>query len=198
MSWISHEEFGLELARLLKRRLYADAISLWGWAKPFSQMSMPSVESLAALMETDPPCLAFLRSHERDDVQIAAGFAYCVGATRRMARFLNPKLTWPHQLSKDAAVHNLIAAWHADQVIHDLEGISDTLGLRVRVQNSCEGACITCLLASSIDYALDHFPPVPIVGCVNYEAGCRCSLMIAEPQSRHQLVSWPLDDLEES
>jgi hypothetical protein len=60
---------------------------------------------------------------------------------------------------------------------------------RVRVQNSCEGACITCLLASSVDFPLEHCPPVPIVGCVNYEKGCRCSLVVTSSVPTHDALS---------
>jgi hypothetical protein len=186
--WITHEEFGPELAFLLKRRRYADAASFWKSAKPFAQRSVPSAGFLTQLMETDPPCLAFLSHREREEIQVAAGFACLVGATRRMGRFLDSKLRWPHQLSKDAAVQNLIAAFQFDQL---LSRISAELSpkTRVRVQNSCDGACITCLLASSRDFTLDHCPPVPIVGCVNYETGCRCSIVITSSALQHDVFS---------
>jgi hypothetical protein len=187
--WITHEEFGPELTSLLKRRRYADAVSFWKGAKPFAQMSVPSAAYLTQLMETDPPCLAFLNPGEREEIQIAAGFACLVGATRRMGRFVSPHLNWPHQLSKDAAVHNLLAAFQIDQLLGQIAA-KLSLKSRVRVQNSCEGACITCLLASSRDFPLDHCPPVPIVGCVNYETGCRCSIVVTRPQPKRDAKSW--------
>lgn len=141
-------------------------------------------------METDPPCLAFLNHRELDEIQAAAGFAILVGATRRLGRFVNPNLPWPHQLSKDAAVHNLLSAFQIDQIVTRLTADEHSRRIRVRVQNSCEGACITCLLASSMDYPLEHCPPVPIVGCVNYEAGCRCSLVVTSSTPQRNARSW--------
>lgn len=187
--WITHEEFGPELAFLLKRRRYAEAASFWKAAKPFAQMSVPSADFLTQLMETDPPCLAFLSHREREEIQVAAGFACLVGATRRMGRFVSPTLNWPHQLSKDAAVQNLIAAFQFEQLLSQIAA-EHSPKTKVRVQNSCEGACITCLLASSRDFTLDHCPPVPIVGCVNYESGCRCSLIVSRPQPKCDAISW--------
>jgi hypothetical protein len=188
--WIPHEEFGPALTYLLKRRRYADAVSFWKGAKPLAQMSVPSVAALADLMETDPPCLAFLNHRELEEIQIAAGFAALVGATRRMGRFINPRLCWPHQLSKDAAVHNLLAAFQVDRLVNQIIAERQNLRTRVKVQNSCDGACIACLLASSRDFPLEHCPPVPIVGCVNYEAGCRCSIVVTSPQPEYDALSW--------
>jgi hypothetical protein len=188
--WLTHKEFGPELAALLRKRRYADAASFWKGAKPLAQMTVPSAGSLTQIMETDPPCLAFLTPGEREEIQVAAGIASLVGATRRMGRFVDPKLRWPHQLSKDAAVHNLLAAFHTDQLIGQIVTEQQSHKTRVRVQISCEGACITCLLASSIDYPLDHCPPVPIVGCVNYQAGCRCSIAVTSSQPTTDALSW--------
>ena len=188
--WITHEEFGPELVTLLKKRRYADAVSFWKAARPLAQMTVPSTGCLAQIMETDPPCLAFLTHREREEIQIAAGFAALVGATRRMGRFVTTRLDWPHQLSKDAAVHNLLAAFRLEQLVDQLLTLEQSHKFKVRVQNSCEGACITCLLASSCEFTLDHCPPVPIVGCVNYEAGCRCSLVITTPEPEDDEPSW--------
>ena len=188
--WMPHEEFGPELASLLKRRRYAEGVSFWKAAKPLAQMSVPSAGFLAQLMETDPPCLAFLRPRETDEIQVAAGFACLVGATRRMGRFVDPKLYWPHQLSKDAAVHNLLAAFQVDQLVGEMMKAGRNIRTKVKVQNSCEGACITCLLASSMEFPLEDCPPVPIVGCVNYEAGCRCSLVVTSSQPKWDAFSW--------
>ena len=188
--WIPHEEFGPELKFLLKRRSYAEAVSFWKGARPLAQRTVPSTLTLTQLMETDPPCLAFLNPREREEIQVAAGFAALVGATRRMGRFVSPTLKWPHQLSKDAAVHNLLAAFQIDQLVSQLMADERSHRIRVKVQNSCEGACITCLLASSRDFPLEHCPPVPIVGCVNYEAGCRCSLVVTSSHSKRDTVSW--------
>lgn len=181
--WITHDEFGPELTTLLRKRRYADAVSFWKAARPLAQMTVPSTVCISQIMETDPPCLAFLTPAEREEIQIAAGFAALVGATRRMDRFVDPNLRWPHQLSKHAAVHNLLAAFRMEELIDRLAADERTHGFKVRVQNSCEGACITCLLASSREFTMDHCPPVPIVGCVNYEAGCRCSIVITAPDS---------------
>lgn len=188
--WIPHEDFGPELASLLRRRRYHDAVSFWKGAKPLAQRSVPSPSTLIRLMETDPPCLAFLTHHELEEIQIAAGFASLVGATRRMGRFVDPKLRWSHQLSQNAAVHNLLAACQVDQFVSQLVIGEQNFKTRVKVQKSCEGACITCLLASSIDYSLEHCPPVPIVGCVNYESGCRCSITVTSSQPKWDPVSW--------
>jgi hypothetical protein len=187
--WIPHEDFGPELTSLLRRRHYADAVSFWKGAKPLAQRSVPSPSDLIKLMETDPPCLAFLTHRELEEIQIATGFAALVGATRRMGRFVNPGLRWPHQMSKDAAVHNLLAAFHADQLVSQIATEHQNRKTRVKVQICSEGACITCLLASSIDYPLEHWPPVPIVGCVNHEAGCRCSLVVTSSQSRWEAMT---------
>lgn len=140
-------------------------------------------------METDPPCLAFLNPREREEIQIAAGFACLVGATRKMRRFVDPKLSWPHPLSKDAAVHNLLAAFQIEQLVSQMMADERSHKIKVKVQNSCEGACITCLLASSMEFPLDHCPPVPIVGCVNYEAGCRCGLRVTSSHTKPDAVS---------
>ncbi len=188
--WMTHEEFGPELIFLLRKRRYTDAAAFWKGAKPFAQPSVPSAVLLAQIMETDPPCLAFLTPHELEEIQVAAGFAALVGATRRMGRFVSPRIPWPHQLSKDAAVHNLLSAFHTDQLISRIASEQRSCRTHVRVQISCEGACITCLLASSRDYPLDHCPPVPIVGCVNYEKGCRCSLAAATSEPESDPVSW--------
>ena len=188
--WITHEEFGPELKFLLKRRSYAEAVSFWKGARPLAQRTVPSTAILTQLMETDPPCLAFLSHCEREEIQVAAGFAALVGATRRMGRFVSPTLKWPHPLSKDAAVHNLLSAFRIEQLVSQLMADERSHRIRVKVQNSCEGACITCLLASSCDFSLDHCPPVPIVGCVNYEAGCRCSLTVTSSQSKRDALSW--------
>jgi len=186
--WMSHPDFGPELAWLLRRRRYADAVGFWKSAKPLAQMTVTSAVSLAQIMETDPPCLAFLTPRELEEIQIAAGFSSLVGATRRMGRFVDTKLRWPHQLSKDAAVQNLISAFHTGQFVNRMLAERHNNRIRVRVQNSCEGACITCLLASSRDFPIEHCPPVPIVGCVNFEKGCRCSIAVTAP--------WPeLDSL---
>jgi hypothetical protein len=188
--WITHEEFAPELSTLLRKRRYADAVSFWRAARPLAQMTVPSTGCLTEIMETDPPCLAFLKPREREEIQIAAGFAALVGATRRMGRFVSTKLDWPHPLSKDAAVHNLLAAFRIEQIVNQLASVEHSDKIKVRVQNSCEGACITCLLASSREFTLDHCPPVPIVGCVNYEAGCRCSLVITAPQPESDEPFW--------
>ena len=190
--WISHPDFGPELASLLKNRRYADAVYFWAGAKPFAQRTIPTAHSLTQLMETDPPCLAFLNYRQLEEIQVAAGFAWCVGATKRLDRFVNPKLNWPHQLSKDAAVHNLLSAYQIERFVSHLRTTQRAFSTRVKVQNSCDGACITCLLASSVDYPLDHCPPVPIVGCINYEAGCRCSLAVTSPEPRCDSISWLL------
>jgi len=153
-------------------------------------MTVTSIASLAQIMETDPPCLAFLAPLELEEIQVAAGFAALVGATRRMGRFVNPRLRWPHQLSKDAAVHNLLSAFRSDQFVNRWIAENHNRNTRVRVQISCEGACITCLLASSRDYPLGHCPPVPIVGCVNYETGCRCTLAVSTAEPEHDAFSW--------
>ena len=188
--WIPHEEFAPELAFLLKRRNYAEAVSFWKAARPFAQRTVPSTAILTELMETDPPCLAFLNPREREEIQVAAGFACLVGAARKMGRFVDSKLTWPHQLSKDAAVHNLLAAFRIEQLVTQLVADEQSHRIRVKVQNSCEGACITCLLASSMEFPLERCPPVPIVGCVNYEAGCRCGLIVTSSRPKHDTVSW--------
>jgi len=189
--WMPHEDFGPELAYLLQRRRYTEAVSFWRAAKPLAQMSVPSARYLSRLMETDPPCLAFLRPREREEIQAAAAFACLVGATRRMGRFVDPKLCWPHQLSKDAAVHNLLAAFQIEQLVSEMMMQTEQKFIvKVKVQNSCEGACITCLLASSMEFPLEDCPPVPIVGCVNYEAGCRCSLVVTSSQPKRDASSW--------
>jgi hypothetical protein len=188
--WIPHEEFGPELVFLLKRRKYADAVSFWKAARPLAQRTVPSATHLGELMETDPPCLAFLSPRERDEIQVAAGFASLVGATRKMGRFVDSKLSWPHQISKDAAVHNLLAAFQIEQLVGRMMADERSHKIKVRVQNSCEGACITCLLASSMEFPLEHCPPIPIVGCVNYEAGCRCGLIVTSSKPKRDAVSW--------
>jgi hypothetical protein len=187
--WMMHEEFAPELAFLLRRRKYAEAVAFWRAARPLAQLTVPSADSLGELMETDPPCLAFLRAHERDEIQVAAGFASLVGATGGFGRFVTRKLDWPHPLSKDAAVHNLLAAFQTEKFVSRMIAEYQDSRTRVRVQNSCEGACITCLLASSVDFPLEHCPPVPIVGCVNYEKGCRCSLVVTSSQPKHDVLS---------
>jgi hypothetical protein len=187
--WMTHEEFAPELAFLLRRRNYAEAVAFWRAARPLAQLTVPSMEYLGELMETDPPCLAFLRPHERDEIQIAAGFASLVGATGGFDRFVSHKLNWPHPLSMHAAVHNLLAAFQAEQLVTRMMAEYQDSRTRVRVQNSCEGACITCLLASSVDFPLDHCPPVPIIGCVNYEKGCRCSLAVTSSQPKQDALS---------
>lgn len=187
--WLMHEEFAPELAFLLRRRNYAEAVVFWRAARPLAQLTVPSADVLCELMETDPPCLAFLRPHERDEIQIAAGFASLVGATGGFGRFVSRKLDWPHPLSKHAAVHNLLAAFQAEQLVARMIAEQHGSRTRVRVQNSCEGACITCLLASSVEFLLEHCPPVPIVGCVNYEKGCRCSLVVTSCATKHDALS---------
>ena len=187
--WMTHEEFAPELAFLLRRRNYAEAVAFWRAARPLAQLTVPSADRLGELMETDPPCLAFLRPHERDEIQIAAGFASLVGATGGFGRFVSRKLNWPHRHSKDAAVHNLLAAFQSEHLVTCMMAQHQDSRTRVRVQNSCEGACITCLLASSVDFPLDHCPPVPIVGCVNYEKGCRCSLVVTSSQPKSEALS---------
>lgn len=187
--WMMHEEFAPELAFLLRRRKYAEAVAFWRAARPLAQLTVPSADYLGELMETDPPCLAFLRPHERDEIQVAAGFASLVGATGGFGRFVTRKLNWPHPLSKDAAVHNLLAAFQTEQFVSRIMAEQQGYRTRVRVQNSCEGACITCLLASSVDFPLEHCPPVPIVGCVNYEKGCRCSLVVTSSQPKRDALS---------
>jgi len=187
--WMMHEEFAPELAFLLRRRNYAEAVAFWRAARPLAQLTVPSADYLGELMETDPPCLALLRPHQRDEIQVAAGFASLVGATGGFGRFVSRKLDWPHRLSKDAAVHNLLAAFQADQLVAHMMAEYQDSRTRVRVQNSCEGACITCLLASSVDFPLEHCPPIPIVGCVNYEKGCRCSIVVTCCESKRDPVS---------
>ncbi|MGB7190905.1 MAG: hypothetical protein WBD10_12260, partial [Acidobacteriaceae bacterium] len=117
------------------------------------------------------------------------GFASLVGATGGFGRFVSRKLSWPHPLSRHAAVHNLLAAFEAEQLVTRMMAESQDSRTRVRVQNSCEGACITCLLASSVEFPLDHCPPVPIVGCVNYEKGCRCSLAVTSCEPKQDALS---------
>ncbi|MFZ0662582.1 MAG: hypothetical protein WAM66_07820 [Acidobacteriaceae bacterium] len=187
--WLTHEEFGPELGFLLRRRKYAEAVYFWKAARPLAQLTVPPSDFLSQVMETDPPCLAFLRPHERDEIQIAAGIACLVGASGKLGRFVSRKLSWTHPLTKDAAVHNLLAAFQNEQLVNRI--IAEQLGYRtkVKVQNSCEGACITCLLASSVEFPLEHCPPVPIVGCVNYETGCRCSLAVTYSVPKHDTVS---------
>jgi hypothetical protein len=187
--WMPHEEFGPEIAFLLRKRKYTEAVSFWKAARPFAQRSVSSADLLSQVMQTDPPCLAILQPHERDEIQIAAGFACLVGATGRLGRFVSPKLHWPNPLSKDAAVHNLIAAFRVDQLITRIMAEQKGHRAKVKVQNSCDGACITCLLASSREFPLEHCPPIPIVGCVNYEAGCRCSLTVTSSQPGHDAFS---------
>jgi hypothetical protein len=188
--WIPHEEFAPELASLLRKRRPDDAVSFWKAARPLAQRSVPSPGYLAELMETDPLCLAFLTPREREEIQIAAGFACLVGATRRMGRFVSRKLTWPHQLSKDAAVHNLLAAFQVEHLVGQMMAEQPDCRTKVKVQNSCEGACITCLLASSIEFTIENRPPVPIVGCINYQTGCRCSLIVTSPKPKQDAFSW--------
>lgn len=186
--WLPHEEFGPELALLLRRRRYAEAVAFWKAARPLAQLTVPKSDFVAELMETDPPCLAFLRPRERDEIQIAGGFACLVGATGRLGRFVNRQLQWAHPMSKDAAVHSLVAAFQTERLIGKILSEQRGSGARVKVQNSCEGACITCLLASSVDFPLEHCPPVPIVGCVNYVTGCRCSVTVTSPSPAHDAL----------
>jgi hypothetical protein len=187
--WMMHEEFAPELAFLLRRRKYAEAVGFWRAARPLAQLTVPSADYLGELMETDPPCLAFLRPHERDEIQVAAGFASLVGATGGFGRFVTRKLDWSHQLSKDAAVHSLLTAFQTERLVARMMAEQQGCRTTIRVQNSCEGACITCLLASSVDFPLEHCPPVPIVGCVNYEKGCRCSLVVTSSQPKRDALS---------
>lgn len=187
--WLAHREFGPEVASLLRERKYADAVSFWKSARPLAQLTVPNADILSQIMETDPPCLALLRPHEREEIQIAAGLACLVGASGKLGRFVSRKLAWPYLLSKDAAVHNLLAAFQNEQLINRIMAEQQGFTTRVKVQNSCEGACITCLLASSVDFPLEHCPPVPIVGCVNYEKGCRCSLEVTSSVPKHDALS---------
>lgn len=187
--WLTHREFGPEVASLLRERKYADAVSFWKSARPLAQLTVPGVDILSQIMEMDPPCLAFLRPREREEIQIAAGLACLVGASGRLGRFVSRKLDWPYPLSKDAAVHNLVAAFRNERLINRIIAEQQGYTTKIRVQNSCEGACITCLLASSVDFPLEHCPPVPIVGCVNYETGCRCSLEVASSVPKHDALS---------
>jgi len=187
--WLSHREFGPEVASLLRERKYADAVSFWKSARPLAQLTVPNADILSQIMETDPPCLALLRPLEREEIQIAAGLACLVGASGKLGRFVSRKLAWPYPLSKDAAVHNLLAAFQNEQLINRIMAEQQGFTTRVKVQNSCEGACITCLLASSVDFPLEHCPPVPIVGCVNYEKGCRCSLEVTSSVPKHDALS---------
>ena len=187
--WMMHEEFAPELAFLLRRRNYAEAVAFWRAARPLAQLTVPSADYLVELMETDPPCLAFLHPHERDEIQVAAGFAALVGGTGRLGRFVSRKLDWPHSLSKDAAVHNLLAAFQTEKFVAQMMAEQQGYRTTVCVQNSCEGACITCLLASSVDFPLEHCPPIPIVGCVNYEKGCRCSLAVTSCVPKRDALS---------
>ncbi len=176
--WITHPEFAPELASLLRQRRYPEAVWFWRAARPFAQMTVPSIDNLAQIMETDPPCLAFLRPRELVEIQVAAGFASLVGATGRLGRFVTRQLRWPHPLTKDAAVHNLLSTFYNELCLARIRAEHSSSRTRVRVQNSCDGACITCLLASSRDFPLDHCPPVPIVGCINHKDGCRCSIEV--------------------
>lgn len=187
--WITHADFGPELASILKKRRYSEAVSFWRAARPLAQLSVPSAVTLTRVMETDPPCLAFLRPRELDEIQIAAGLASLVGATGRMARFVNPRLDWPYPMSKDAAVQTLISACRMEQQVERLRHDERNFGATVRVQNSCEGACIVCLLASSREFSLDHCPPVPIVGCVNHATGCRCSIAVTSALPERDALS---------
>lgn len=186
--WLPHEEFGPELTFLLRKRRYAEATAFWKAARPLAQLTVPNVEFVTQLMETDPPCLAFLRPQERDEIQIAAGFACLVGATGRLGRFVNRELPWTHPMSKNAAVQSLMAAFQTEQIIEKMLAEHHGRDARVKVQNSCEGACITCLLASSVEFPLEHCPPVPIVGCVNYAKGCRCSLVVTSSSAKHEAL----------
>jgi len=187
--WLSHREFGPEVASLLRERKYADAVSFWKSARPLAQLTVPNQDILSQIMETDPPCLAFLRPREREEIQIAAGLARLVGASEKLGRFVSRKLAWPYPLSKDAAVHNLLAAFQNEQLLNRMIAEQQGNTARIKVQNSCEGACITCLLASSVDFPLEHCPPVPIVGCVNDEKGCRCSLEVTSSIPKHDALS---------
>ena len=187
--WLSHREFGPEVASLLRERKYADAVSFWKSARPLAQLTVPNQDILSQIMETDPPCLAFLRPREREEIQIAAGLARLVGASGKLGRFVSRKLAWPYPLSKDAAVHNLLAAFQNEQLLNRMIAEQQGNTARIKVQNSCEGACITCLLASSVDFPLEHCPPVPIVGCVNDEKGCRCSLELTSSVPKHDAFS---------
>jgi len=187
--WLTHEEFGPELASLLRQRRYHEAVWFWRAARPLAQMTVPSIDSLVQIMETDPPCLAFLRPRELSEVQVAAGFAALVGATGRLGRFVNRHLRWPHLLTKDAAVRNLLSAFQNEQLLARIRAEHSGSLTRVRVQNSCDGACITCLLASSRDFPLDHCPPVPIVGCINHKDGCRCSITVTSVTPQHRALS---------
>jgi hypothetical protein len=187
--WLMHEEFGPELGFLLRRRKYAEAVSFWRAARPLAQLTVPAADFLTQVMETDPPCLAFLTPHERNEIQIAAGIACLVGASGRLGRFVSRKLSWPHPLSKDAAVHNLLAASQMEKLVERILTEQRRCTASVKVQNSCDGACITCLLASSVEFPLEHCPPVPIVGCVNYETGCRCSVVVTSSLPSHDALS---------
>ncbi len=186
---MTHPEFAPELADLLRKRRYSEAVWFWRAARPLAQLTVPSIDNLAQIMETDPPCLAFLRPHELSEIQVAAGFASLVGATRRLGRFVDSQLRWPHPLSKDAAVHNLLSAFRHEQFLTRTRSERFGCKTRVRVQNSCEGACITCLLASSRDFPLDYCPPVPIVGCINHKDGCRCSIEVTNAVSEREALT---------
>jgi hypothetical protein len=150
---------------------------------------MPSIDNLTAIMETDPPCLALLRPHELAEIQIAAGFASLVGATGRLGRFVTRRLPWPHPLTRDAAVRNLLSACQHELALASIRAEHRGSRTRVRVQNSCDGACITCLLASSRDFPLNDCPPVPIVGCINHKDGCRCSITVTSAVPEHKTLS---------
>jgi len=187
--WITHPEFAPELASLLRQRRYPEAVWFWRAARPFAQMTVLSIDNLTAIMETDPPCLAFLRPHELAEIQVAAGFASLVGATARLGRFVTRRLPWPHPVTRDAAVRNLLSAHRHELTLARLRAEHPGARTRVRVQNSCDGACITCLLASSRDFPLDDCPPVPIVGCINHKDGCRCSITVTSTIPEHKTLS---------
>lgn len=186
--WLPHEQFGPELAFLLRRRKYAEATAFWKAARPLAQLTVPKADFVTGLMETDPPCLAFLRPCERNEIQIAAGLACLVGATGRFGRFVSRNLPWNYPMSKDAAVHNLIAAYQFERLMSRMLAEHHGCGVKVKVQNSCDGACIVCLLASSVEFPLEHCPTIPIVGCVNHATGCRCSVVVTSSSPAHDAL----------
>lgn len=184
MAWYS--EYVPHLRFLLLRGHYAEALNYVDLVHPPKQYANPSpffrspkggpIGELMGIMNSATPTLKFLNPLELHEVRVAAGVGFCVGSTYRRGRFMDPEMPWPYAMSKDAATHNIVAAYLVQRL---KDGVQDMRHrFTARISNSCDGPCEACKDAASRMYKLDNLPEIPLVRCTNMKQGCRCAVSL--------------------
>lgn len=142
---------------------------------PMPFMHETNVEDLSLALSVSTPALAFCSDEELKELRVIVAMAHLPMRHVSHGRLAREGFIWDHPMSFDAAIQNLLKAIASQRNI--LRWRDSGIVKSVKILNSQDGPCKVCLEAAAKTYPIGETPELPIVGCTNIRAGCRCVIV---------------------